>query len=138
MTTKRFRAGVAVPPDKGRRPWEYPRLRRGSQGARLLRVLVMGWPGYVGGPYEFGNDFHKAASRMGDQLKPRGFTTVSRKRTRESWQEYRFLDDFTYWMAAAQVRSWDTGEDVEVLDAEVRKRIIAAITGGGSQTSLGV
>lgn len=108
-----------------------------SQGGRIVRAMVMTWPGYAGGPDEFGNDFHTARNRMGDTLKPRGLRTVGRRRKGHPWWEYRFADEVIYREAALLVRSWDTGEDIEMLRAADRRRTAADGDGSrGLQTSL--
>jgi hypothetical protein len=84
-------------------------LKPNTQGGRLIRVLISAWPGYAGGPIEFGNDFHTARNRMGDTLKPRGFRTVSQQREGYPWWEYRFETEEIYREAALLVRSWDLG-----------------------------
>lgn len=83
-------------------------LRPKTQAGRILCRLVQAWPDWIGGPGEFGIDFHTARNRLGDALKLRGFKTVGRKRAGRPWWEYRLLDEETFLRALETVRSWET------------------------------
>jgi len=99
-----------------------PPLKPNSQGGRLLKALVLGWPRFVGGQRAFGDLWHKASTRLGDTLAPRGFETVGHKcpRSEGNHQVYRFASEAIYREAALLTRSWQTGENIDELRRHVR------------------
>lgn len=123
-------------------------IKRNSQGARLIRALVRAYPEWLGGREGFGDDFYTARNRFGDTLRPRGYPVVGRKRERErsgkksQIHEWRFASEVVYHEAALLVRSWETGEDLEMLKANdgrlQRARAEAAAIVRNNQGSLGL
>jgi len=118
-------------------------IKPDTQGGRILEVLVRFYPrgevyGWAGGPDEFGNEFHKLASRLGDVLEPRGFPTLSRQREGRPWNEYRLASREIYLDALALVRSWETGEDPGVLRKRLADRELAGGRSSDPQGSLGL
>lgn len=121
-------------------------IKRNSQGGRLIRALVRAYPEWIGGREGFGDDFYTARNRFGDTLKPRGFPVEGQKRERSGKRsqihEWRFASDVVYNEAALLVRSWETGEDLEMLRANdgrlQRARAEAAARSLDTQGSLGL
>lgn len=87
------------------------RIRSNTQHGRLLRVLSDG--DWHGGPDEFGNDFHKAASRIGE-LAGLGFPTESRRREGKPWYEYRLCSAVSAALARHLVGFWDGRNDGKI------------------------
>lgn len=118
-------------------------IKPNTVAGRLVRALVLHFPRYAGGRQDFGNDYHTATKRVHDALTPRGFLTVSHRLGRDPGERdashyvYRFASRAIYLDAAALVRSWDTGEDVETIRARLH-RTEATVAGAEAQGRLPV
>ena len=116
-------------------------MRDGTDCAHLLRAYVRAWPAWLGGEGDAkrnGFKYHTQSQRSGDLGSKHGFPCDSRPRESATgtwgYHEYRFADRATYERARLQVKSWDTGIAVSVLEIQESLRPVyqaGLFTGGG-------
>jgi len=100
-------------------------MRDGTDGANLLRAYVRAWPRWLGGEGDAkrnGFKFHTQSQRSTDLRLKHGFPCDSHRRHGQQYWEFRLADEATFHRARLQVKAWDTGVSVDVLEIQEQLR----------------